>query len=473
MDFRLDGAFESWGGFSKTTHGATMFHGKLRYAPETGIELQFPDNPWGEQSLQGGMPPIEMMFGQLVDGTFVTLDRCVMTNASIQIGVGIGAPTTVVASRAIFGAHVGSIDDLLVSEYTLELSSLSNWTCASPVASNIATGDGDKPIGFDIVCRQPAAIEVAMPTRDFDIRLSHGVKTNSQGCATTVTRSAAITVVAHKELTHETANLAAWQCQNLMSLLIGDRLSARSVSVVPVNGQQESVKAKPLQYVYQQVGQHDRKDLHPALMLLPYGVIKDEFANMVDIWFDRSEQAVLATNVFFGAQGLASGSVNVRFLTVAQAAESYHRSLSTGLYMGQEAFNAAIQELATHIPASIQRDHRVSLKNRLKYGNEYSLRKRLTELLDRVPEDVRTRIAGDCGKFVNRIVDIRNYYTHYEHAAAGEGFDGKDVYVAAERIRVLIVANLLHDLGVPDEKLLNVLQRSQDLNHWMNETLTL
>jgi len=473
MEFRLDNPFESWGGFSKTADASDSHYGKLRYTPDKGIELELPDNPWGVKSaLEGGMPLIETMFGQLVDGTHVTLDGCMITNTSMQSG-GIGAPTTIVASRALFGVGADSIDDLSVKEYILELSSLSNWTCASSVACDNVAGDADKPFGFDIVCRLPADIEVAMPTREFDVRISHGIKTNNQGCATTVTRSAGIAVVAHRAMTVQAANEASWQCQNLMSLLIGDRLSVRAVRIVPVDEQEESGKGRPLQLVYQQVGHHDLKDLYPALMLLSYDMIKDRYATMVNSWLERSEQAVLATDVFFGAQRIDSVAVNVKFLTAAQAAESYHRSLGTGFYMEQAGFDAAIQELTSHIPAAIQGDHRVSLKNRLKYGNEHSLRKRLMELLNRVPEDVQFRIAEDCNKFVNRMVDIRNYYTHYEHAGAVDGFDGKDVYVAAERIRVLIVANLLRDLGVPDDSLLAVLQRSQDLNQWLNATLTL
>jgi hypothetical protein len=473
MEFRLDSPFESWGGFSRTAEDSPIHYGKLRYAPDKGVELELSENPWGVQSLQGGMPPVETMFGQLVDGTRVTLAGGMISNTAIQIGIGIGAPTTIFAHRALFGIHAESLDDLPIKEYTLELSSLSNWTCASPVKTTIVNGDADKPIGFDIQCRQPASIEVPMPAREFDVRIGHGIKTNSQGCTTTATRSAGIAVVAHSSMPLQAAHEASWQCQNLMSLLIGDRLSVRAVSIVPVDEHEDSGKGRPLQLIYQQVGQHDRKDLHPALMLLPYGMIKDQYAAMVNSWFERSEQAILATNVFFGAQGIISGAVNVKFLIAVQAAESYHRALGTGVYMDQAAYEAAIQELTSHIPAAIQGDHRVSLKNRLKYGNEHSLRKRLTELLNRLPEQVRLKIAEDCPKFVNRMVEVRNYYTHYEHAAAVDGFEGKEVYTAAERIRILIVANLLRDLGVPDDALLNVLQRSQDFNHWLSQPLKL
>ncbi len=165
--------------------------------------------------------------------------------------------------------------------------------------------------------------------------------------------------------------------------------------------------------------------------------------------------------------------VNVKFLTVAHAAESYHRSLGGGLYMDQAAFDAAMQQFTTHMPAVIQGDHRQSLRNRLRYGNERSLRRRLTAMFARLPENVRLRIANPVDQFINRFVDTRNYFTHYDHAAQANAFRAHNAYVAAERMRILIVASLLHDLAIPDGNILSILERQQHFRHWMDQPLQL
>jgi hypothetical protein len=208
-------------------------------------------------------------------------------------------------------------------------------------------------------------------------------------------------------------------------------------------------------------------------MLLPYSLIKEDFPQIVAKWFARSEQAVLAANVFFGSQLLESPALDVRFLAATKAAESYHRTLGTGAYMKQEEYDAAIAQFASHMPAAIQDEHRQSLRNRLKYGNEYSLRKRLADMLNRIPHNARERISCDASKFVARVVDTRNYFTHYDHASKQEALDGKDALVAAERLRILVVANLLHDLGIKDETLLSVLERSAEFRHWLSQDLVL
>ena len=258
------------------------------------------------------------------------------------------------------------------------------------------------------------------------------------------------------------------QFQNLMALLIGHPISARSVAI-----KTEGDASSQLKLLFAQRGKPDHPDVHPAQMLLPYEMIKSEFPAMVAAWFARSNQAVLAANVFFGAQLLESPVVNVKFLAAAQAAESYHRGLGSGLYMDQTAYDNAAAELVKHIPAGIESDHRQSLTSRLKYGNEFSLRKRLNALFERIPDNVAARIAGHVPQFVNKVVDTRNYFTHYDHASQAGAFAGKDAFVAAERLRVLVAASLLHDLCIGEDKLLTVLERSREFQHWMDQPLGL
>jgi hypothetical protein len=363
------------------------------------------------------------------------------------------------------------MEQMLVREYSLELSSLSTWTCALPAKVDLVN---DKTMrGVDISYRIPMPIDVPLPNMQFDARIAHSMSTSSEVCASGLKWRAAIRILPHDALPLETVNEIAWQFQNLMSLLIGSRLSTRMVAIVPCDSTDVPGRSPTLMLVYHQRGRHDQKDLYPPEMLLPYSLVKDEFSTMVEKWFARADQAVLATNVFFGSQDMRSMTVDVRFMAAAQAAESYHRSLGTGLYMDQAAYDAAVRELATHIPPSIQGDHRQSLKERLKYLNEHSLRKRLTEMFRRIPEDTGRRIAGDTERFVRKVVDTRNYLAHYDRALQTNAFEGKGLYAAAERLRILVTVSLLHDLGIKDEDLAAVLERSREFTHWLSEPLIL
>jgi hypothetical protein len=467
MKPRIDTAFESWGGFSKPMQGAPIIRGKLKYNPETGIELELVENPQGPAAIMASEMGPNTLFGQLLNGTLVTLSDCLVSNVSI--GAGVGSPTTLHVGRALIGAHAPDLDELQLKAYAVELSSMSNWTMRAPVELKL-TPEGSESKGFDVTARLPDTIQVPLEDRTFDVEVTHGFRTEHKLDSLMIRWSAAVEIRAHNALPLRALMEIAWQSKNLFSLLIGDRLSVRSIDLDPGKPSSDGVEERSA-LLYHQIDKHDHKDIHPAMMLLPYGMIAEDFKGIVEKWFRRTEQATLATNIFFASDILISGSTNARFLAVSQAAESYHRSLESGLYMNQVDYDAAIQILTSHIPPIIQGDHRQSLKNRLRYGNEYSLRKRLSEMLKRIPSNAATRIAGDIPQFISKVVDTRNYFTHYDHTARSNALDGKNIVIAAERLRFLIVANLLHDLGIPAAKLLPILERSRQFLHWTSEPL--
>lgn len=472
MDARLDSAFESWGRFSETVTVPRVVPGRLSYDPLKGVNLELAGSLTGDDlHTLVEMPSPPTLYGQLVNGTLVTLVDCIITNLSMGAGA-VALPTALFANRMLVGAHVENLDQLNIKSYTVEFSSLANWTCASPAKLEMPKTDG-KWIGVDVTFRHPDPINIDLPKSNFDLKISHRWKTSQASGSSSIRWHAGVTITAHDSMVLADTYEIAWQCQNLMSLLIGDQLSVKSIAIKPVGPVSEGTIESPLQLIYQQRGKHDHPDLHAAQMVLPYSLVKEDFPQIVADWFARSEQAVLATNVFFGSQLLESPALNVKFLAITQAAESYHRSLGTGVYMEKGEYHAAIAEFLSQIPEAIQGDHRQSLKNRLNWGYEYSLLKRLTDLLKRIPENARLRIASNPSKFVQKVKDTRNYFTHLDHESRKKALKGKDALVASERLRILVVANMLHDLGIKAETLLSVLERSREFQRWMSQDLPL
>lgn len=461
MDARLDTAFESWGTFGETTESIQV-PGRLIYEPSKGLSLDLVESKSGAAAAAvTSLPSVAVIYGRLIDGTLVTLMDCFTTKTSMRAG-GIGIQTALIANRGLFGAHVASFEQLAVVSYTVEISSLSNWTCMRLPRPDVLPNGG----GISIHFVRPAPIEVKLEDKPFDVKISHGWSAPQSTTSIGVRWHAGLTITAHGKLTFADASEAGSQCQNLMWLLIGHDISLRAVAIKQAQDPSTVIKV-----LFAQRRKPNHPDVHSAQMLLPYEMIKEEFPRIVASWFARSKQAVLAEDVFFGAMLLESPVVNVKLLAAAQAAESYHRALGTGLYMDQDAYDKAVAEILNHIPACIGSDHRQSLKGRLKYGNEVSLRRRLHELFGRIPNDVAVRIAGNVSQFINKTVDTRNYFTHYDHASEAKAFAGKDAFIAAERLRVLVVANLLHDLGIGGDKLPAVLQRSREFQHWMDQPL--
>ena len=477
MPARLDTKFESWGGFSKALDDTRIIPGRFSYDPASGAQLEVtePMEQLRSNTFPAKAPPPITIYGQLVDGTFVTLENCVWKFGNF--GAGMGSPTMYLVNEAFIGGHIISRQEFSVTRYSVELSSLLGWMSQlSPIGSKyVRSNEGSD--GFDISCRRLTPIEVIVDEKGFSVEISHGMNTNSSLSSCTVLCNAFLTIRPKTEMPLSEAYAIAWQCQNLLSLLVGDELSTRSVEIIPSAAipQNHPHPYQPIQQLIHLFGKQNQSDIPTPFMMLPYSELKDTFAMMVIKWLTRSDQSVLATNVFLRAGLTDTPAYNIKFVEMAKAAESYHRSLGIGFYMNTEEFEKLIVAFADGIPQGIQGEHRMSFKKRLKFANQYSFRKRIADLLNRIPENARLKIAVDKNKFVSKIAATRNYFTHFDHASEKEekALEGWDAVVASERLRILVVANLLHDLGIEDEKLLAVLERNRDYRFYLNETLSL
>ena len=141
--------------------------------------------------------------------------------------------------------------------------------------------------------------------------------------------------------------------------------------------------------------------------------------------------------------------LHVEFLSLMQALEGFHRATMTGLYTSKAAYEDIRQKLSNAIPENVESDHRDSLRARIKYGNEISLRKRLDALLTRIQLPLRQHILGGDGGLPGRWVDTRNYSTHWDESSRSAVLEGIDMHRAIVRMRHLLRALYLDLVSIP------------------------
>jgi hypothetical protein len=109
------------------------------------------------------------------------------------------------------------------------------------------------------------------------------------------------------------------------------------------------------------------------------------------------------------------GFLEIKLLARAQAAEAFHRRFSEGSdrYMDQAAYDRdVLVPLEKAIPTHVGASHRQSLGGRLRFGNEYSFRKRLTLLFEEHEAALTAAIPGPTS-WIAPLVDYRNALTHH------------------------------------------------------------
>lgn len=152
---------------------------------------------------------------------------------------------------------------------------------------------------------------------------------------------------------------------------------------------------------------------HQLEMRYCYPMLKDRFAEILDFWLGKSDQLETAFALVSGAQQDKDLPVRYQFLNCVHALECLDRAIANRGYMLPEDYATVRQTIANCIPRDLDSGHRESIKKKIEYGYEFSLRKRLTEMLKEMPDNLVAMICTDSKPFPNLIADTRNYFAHY------------------------------------------------------------
>jgi hypothetical protein len=193
------------------------------------------------------------------------------------------------------------------------------------------------------------------------------------------------------------------------------------------------------------------KEYHDAVdMLFRMGDVVDDFGQILEKWFGASDSLVTVIHLFMHAQAATSDNVG-RFLTLTQALVTFSRHTGHAEYLSKAAWEPIANRIINEIPQDIDPDHRRSLTNRIGYGNEFSLRKRIKLLVDSLSANAQAVVCSSTETFVSGLTETRNYLTHYTDELKAKALQGADLHWACERALMLLRFLLLREIGIADD----------------------
>jgi hypothetical protein len=110
-------------------------------------------------------------------------------------------------------------------------------------------------------------------------------------------------------------------------------------------------------------------------------MIADRFPGILDNWLSRNDQLRTAFDLVAGAQLDKEIPVRFKFLNLIHALECLDRAIGNRVYISEEEYKPFRQKLANAIPSELEDGHKESLRTKIKFGYELSLRNRLTKML--------------------------------------------------------------------------------------------
>ncbi len=255
----------------------------------------------------------------------------------------------------------------------------------------------------------------------------------------------------------------SYRIRHLLTLLIGRPIYFEEILMLRDIGESEQGPNRPefLHLYLVQPDRHMKESISPIEMPVAFSEINNRLPEILNSWLGRDEGLSPLVDLYI-SNIFSRTFREFQFLSYIYCLEIYHRINFKGLYLDPEEFSeysAKIQKSVSDILPKESKDLEDSLNQRLRYGNEYALRKRIREIFNELPEDLFTYLGISIGTFIRQIVDTRNYLTHYSTDLEAAALTSHRLSSATEKLRGLILALLLKDLGLGPEEVTTAVSR--------------
>ena len=327
---------------------------------------------------------------------------------------------------------------------------------------NIRKGDGKSGRSFAVEYKEPKSVKYSVPSIQSTVTLESALTGNYGPCAGTLRHTESIRIRPRRRQPVVWFIEQAHHLRNLLSLLATERffytvfkveLGRRKIR--NMGGRQLRLEADLIfrQGYFSEVRQLSMHDLP-----FPHPVVRRDLPRIIEVWFSERERLKPVHDLFFGSFYNRELGIEFQFLSLIQALESLHRRFHKGRYISKKQYDSYRQILTNAIPTSVPKDLRTALKTRIQYGNEYSLRKRLTLMGRQLNSSSRDLIVNDFKKFIAAVLDTRNYLTHYDPSPGVDTMETKEMIVATFSLRLLLTLYLFKRIGMQESAIAKVMK---------------
>jgi hypothetical protein len=426
--------------------------------PEKQISgtLRFTPNEGGVLELMSSFKDIqvepEIILGVSSNGKNITLHKCFDTKTNFNFP---GFLTSSFYANVIFiGAHFQKLEDIKFKSISIHYSHLDEWVNIS--GFNIKPPGEEKELIIKYKLPEPIKADVSNVLKVLiNIRATESSPSFVQKEAT-IKQETEIKIETSEDKSFEDYRRIMYHIQNFLTLGITEPVHPLAIAgLTGVNKEmiEDKVNYPPVEIFYRLSDiPKSHKPLHPFDMLFTFKDISNSFESFLRNWFEKEDLLEPVYNLYFGTLYNPRMYLEHRFLSLIQAIESFHQRTYGGEYSSDEDYKVVYDALVNSIPEGVRSGLKDRLKEYLKYGNEFSLRKRLKEIFDKNQEILDGHI-GNKKAFIEKVVDTRNYQTHHDEELKERAASGEDLYRLIQKLKLLLEICLLTELGFTSEKI--------------------
>lgn len=410
-----------------------------------------------------GEDDLSRVIGHIEKDGLVTLDSCFYTKKNISYG-GI-SKSKVCVNRVLSGVAYEKDEAVTFNSLSFSVDCFDEWVGISGIKID---RDLDNKIAA-ITYEPPLDIAYCLDNgMHLEICFSHTLPSSPTITEAKITQRAYFKLTSEKLRPLCDFTEVAYKLTNLMCFAIDATVTLKNLIAKSSEIQIEVGHGKyypvPINVYYPSIPFSEKvpnKSWHQ--MLFGYGQIKLNAQGVFNNWINAYDVIAPALSLYFSTKIGAQKYLDGKFLALAQGLETYHRRTSDEKLMSPREFDSLISTVTENCP----KQHLEWLNGRLMHGNEINLGKRLKRIIE--PFKDRLGNSTKRNKLLRKVVDTRNYLTHYDEALKASAAQGRELWVLCQKMEVILQLHFLKVIGFNDEEITSVVENCYPLKQKLND----
>lgn len=412
------------------------------------IELEVVGHLEGGNSSFGKLEEFDRIIGHVENDGLVTLDNCFYTERNLPTA-GI-AKSKIYVARVLSGAAYDENEVATFNSLSFSIDCLDEWLNVSGIITDsdsenkTATIKYTLPDNISYKLDNGMGLEICFHCSLPGFSASYEAKV-SQRAYLKLTSEKLRPLCDYTEIAFILTTFLCFATDTTVSLKNLVALSSE-IQIEP-----DRKRLAQIKIYYSSIPFTENKpDIKWHRMIFTYPTIRHNAQNFINNWIQAYEVMEPAINLYFSTRNGEHKYLESKFLALSQGLETYHRRTSDELLMDPELYEQLVQTIIGKCPEpNIE-----WLKGRLNYGNEITLRTRLKRII----EPFKSKLGNnrERQKLLRKIVDTRNYLTHYNESLKSQSAEGTDLWQICEKMEIIFQLHFLKVIGFNDKEINDV-----------------
>ncbi len=386
---------------------------------------------------------LHIILGAVDKGGAVTLKGCLISeeNRTWNFEIGGLTKTTILPDIVFVGAHFGK--DIKFTHLEFSIEGLNEWFYQS--GSPISKTYDEEATNFFFSYKHPEPIELRI---DDNLHLAFFSWANSSHGKNraSISMESSIYLKTRKERTFNDLLRVASSVKEFLCLAFDNPVPFTTMAgYLGVSENQARVQI----YATFDLYSLEKRLVHNDNPLFKFKDVDENIELLLQKWISNCEEFEPTFKLYYSVMTNRYLYLEERFLFLAQGLESLHRRSSNETHIPKDEFDDLVTGILEHVPEA----HRDWINGRLKYANELPLRKRIKDMTDPFSTYL-WRNRKERTAFIDKVVNSRNYYTHYDLDSESKAATEKELARICYNLEDLLKLHLLKLSGIEDERII-------------------